>query len=850
MKRSAWRRIPGNWNFVLRIFARRPEDDVDAELRFHFDDIGHRIVRRQRRAEWWEDAAQSLRITLRGLRRSPGFLVMSILSLGVGIGLSTATFAYVEASMNPKLPYADPARLRSVTLEVARWQHKPEANDLIAILRDLPSVEAVTELEYETHKELRGNGLSGRADISRFAPNFFEVTGLRPLLGRWPRADESRAGNVAVVSAYVWSHGFRNRPEIGDAHIILDGVTMPIVGVLPRAVYLGSSVWIPYSPQAWVDSARDATWNRLFIRLKKGVPRAALDGQLAAAAARLKSVTDTRPGGRRFVLSLNSYYFAGHRPDDREITLIGVALGILLIGATNVAALALARSHARRRDVALRVALGASRAVIVRELLTEVGVISALGAVCGGAFSAALIGVLTYMTPENLMGDYGLRLPVLTPNIFIYVFIGLIASIAIAGGVPAWRASQVDPADPLKDNAGTTTGRARSEFRFLLIGELALAMALITITTLLLVSTNNLAAFDFGFDLRRLVEARVSYALPPVDKRHPVDSLLYYASALARVRATPGVAMATTFMPAAVGAKEIISRPKYGAEHTLEPDGGYYDVGPDAFRTLAIPILEGHDFTEGDRVSGDKVILAERAAKALFPRKNAIGSTIKIGGVASKYPWMRVIGVVPDIRIYATDRAGPETFVSTRDAVTQGNLAIVIRPAAMDPQFMNAVDRALAGALPPNSSVLIHPMSESFERQVEVTRFFTRTLTFIGVCALLLAVLGLFSVLSFTVGRRMREFAVRLALGATPRQVLMVVMKDGFETALGGTAIGALLSFWASAGLSGMFFGMTITDPIALIIAEAALLLAATVASLVPGMRATKADPMDVLRAI
>jgi putative ABC transport system permease protein len=454
------------------------------------------------------------------------------------------------------------------------------------------------------------------------------------------------------------------------------------------------------------------------------------------------------------------------------------------------------------------------------------------------------------MTPENLITDYGMRLPVLTPSVFMYVCIGLVVSIAIAGGIPAWRASQVNPADPLKDNAGTTTGRARSEFRFLLIGELALAMALITITTLLLVSTNNLAAFDFGFDFRRLIEARVSFARPPIDKRRPVDSLSYYTSALARVRSTPGVAMATTFMPSPIGAGKIVSRPTYGAEHTREPNGGFYDVGPDAFRTLGIPMLEGRDFTEGDRVTGDKVILAERSARVLFPRKNAIGSTIKIGGVESRYPWMRVIGVVRDVRIYATDRAGPETFVSTRDAVTQGNLAIVIRPAVTDPQIMTAVDRALAGALPANSSVYIHPMAESFELKVERTRFFTRTLTFIGVCALLLAVLGLFSVLSFTVGRRMREFAVRVALGATPRQVLMVVLKDGLETALGGTAIGALLSFWASAGLSGIFFGMTITDPFALIIAEAALLLAATVASLVPGMRASKADPMDVLRAI
>jgi putative ABC transport system permease protein len=810
-------------------------------------------------ASWSEyvtaDAARDLRIAVRGLRRSPGFLIMSVLSLGVGIGLSTATFEYVEASVNPKLPYADPATLRTVRLDLGRWQHKPEARDMIAVIRDLPAVEAVTELNFEDRKGVRVNGYSGlQASITRFAPNYFDVTGLRPLVGRWPRADETLNGGVAVVSANIWQHGFHNRAEIGDAHVVIDGVAVPIVGVVPPRVYMNLEVGLPYRPATFLDSARDVTWNRLIVRLKKGVTKQALNEQLATAAARLKSMTDTRPGGRPFVLSFDDYYFAGHRLGERAITLIGVALGILLIGATNVAALALARAQARRRDVALRVALGASRGAIVREVLTEIGVVSALGAVCGAAFSAALIGVLTYMTPRTLLGTvadaYGIRLPELTPAIFMYVLAGLIVSTVIAGALPAWRASQIDPADPLKDNAGTTTGRAKSEFRLLLVSELAIAMVLVTITSLLLISTKNLAAFDFGFDFRRLVETRVSFTIPPSDTRHPVDSISYYNVALSRVRATPGVAMATTFMPSPVGAKQILSQPTSGAAHVREPNGGFYDVGPGAFQTLGITIVEGRDFTEGDRASGDKVILAERSARILFPNKDAIGSMIKIGGVESKYPWMRVIGIVRDFRIYATDRGGPETFLSTRDAVIAGKFTIVTRPSGTDPQLVTALDRTLGGALPVSSAVYTHPMAEAFETQVAVTRFFTRTLTFIGVCALTLAVLGLFSVLSFTVGRRMREFAVRVALGATPRQVLMVVMQDGFETALAGTAIGAVLSFWASAGLSGMFFGMTITDPVALMIAEVALLLAAAGASIVPSVRATKADPMDVLRAI
>ncbi|MFI5230411.1 MAG: ABC transporter permease, partial [Gemmatimonadales bacterium] len=570
---------------------------------------------------------RDLRYAARGLRRGRSFFALSVFSLGIGIGLSTATFAYVEASLNPKLPYADAAQLTFAQLDVARWQRSPRQRDLIDAIRALPFVEGVTQLNYETRKELRGNGLGGRPNVSRFALNFFEVTGVRPQLGRWPTADEARVGSAAVVSANLWSRGFLNRGQIGDAHLTVDGLTVPIVGVLPRDMFLGTDVWIPYPSDTFLDSAGIGGAPAI-VRLRKGVTRAAINGQLATAAARLQAMYVADPRGRPYLLSLHSYLFAGQRPGEKELSLIGLALGILLIAASNVAALALARAYARRRDLALRIALGASRAAIARELFGEIGVISVFGALLGAACSIALIGMLTLMTPAELLGNgavYGVRLPVLTPHLFIYVLIGLIVSVAIAGGIPAWRASHVDPAGPLKDNAGTTTGRTKSEFRILLVGELAVAMTLITVTSLLLLSARNLASFDFGFDLRKPVEARVSFVLP--DDRPPTAER-NYASALARARATPGVAMASTFMPTGFIARTIVSRPSRGADHTIEPDGQIYDAGPDAFRTLGITMLEGRDFTDGDRASGDAVSLAERAARGLFPRRKAIGSTL------------------------------------------------------------------------------------------------------------------------------------------------------------------------------------------------------------------------------
>ncbi len=801
---------------------------------------------------------EKLAIATRTLRRSPGFFAMSVISLGVGIGLSTATFAYVDSTLNQKLPFADAAQLRWANFQFGIRGRRAPTRDQIAVLSDVPSFEGVATMAINFRPKLRVNGLTPDIPgIVRFGPNFFEVLMARPQLGRLPNDEEIRSGAAALVSEQLWSHAFHNRPEIGDAHLTVDNANVPIVGVLQSEFrYLGNTdVWIPAASVDGVVAVEDdhGAYVRSVVRLRHGVPKATANAQLLVAAAQLQEKY-TGAGALPNKLTLQSYGFTPFGISSQQLIIVGLAIGILLIAASNVAALTLARALTRRRDLALRVALGASRAAIAREIVAEVGVISIFGAVVGAAFGASLIGVLRHMITEDLISQgWGIRQPELRLSLFVYVALGLFVSIAISGGVPAWRASQLDPSSTLKDNAGTTTGRARSDFRVLVIGELAIAMVLVMLTSLLTMSTTKMATFDFGFDYRKLVEARITFGLRngmKGDTATTADRLAYYASVLARARSTPGVAAATTFAPATIGAKQIISRPTFGMDQMLEPKGGYVDVGPDGFRTLGIAILEGRDFSEGDRLSGDAVILAERASRALFPRRNAVGSKIKIGGDGSKYPWMRVIGVVRDVQLGPLARQpDPEIFVSTLDVAKRGDLTVIVRPAGVDPQLATNLERSLTGALPANSSISVQQMAHSFNGQVARTAFYTRTFTFIGVCALALAIGGLFSVLSFTVGVRMREFAVRVALGASPRQVLVVVMKNAFEFAVGGTAIGALLSFWASEGVKGMFYGILITDPVALIIAECVLLAAAMAASIIPALRATKADPIEVLRA-
>lgn len=812
-------------------------------------DIGHRMAQRRRRADWWEIATQNLRFAVRGLRRSPGFAGVAVLSLAIGIGLSTATFAIVDSMLNPKIPIANVDRLFQVKLRFGNQRNPPPPREEVRALAALPGVERVGVMAASGNRgTIVANGRQSFPALMRYTPDLFATIGVKTVMGRFPSDDEVRAQSAVVLSNGLWHSMFPKRASLEGALITINDQDYAVVGVLPAGVesLTYSAIWLPAA------SADDlaGTWSRwVIVRLRAASDSIRIRPQLATVASNFTAEYVTPPAP---AYELRLYGLRPKPPNLRDnelaLLLVGIAVGVLAISCTNVSALALARGLARRRDYALRIALGASRFAIGGAVISEVAILGVFGAAVGFLLAIALIGAVTHMVPEDLTLR-GFFIPALTPRVFAMTTLTLLAGILVAGGIPAWRASRANPSDPLKDNAGTTTGRARSEFKVLVIGELSVAMVLLMLASLLTLSTRNLMNYDFGFDARGLERALIAF--PGTKDSLATDTKeAALRSSLRAVSDMDGVAAVSTVGGARLDNDMVTSDLGRGSE-PLILRGGYVEAGPQFFATIGAPPLSGRDFAAGDRERG-AVILSNRAAKLLFPHGDALGRMVKLGGERSTKPWLQVIGIARDIKMNLSPdpdaTADTTVYASTPDRSPNFSY-LVLRPNGKTATLNVDIARKLRDGLPPHTISGVQPFAGSYDSMIRRQQFYERVFSFLSGASVLLAAAGLFSVMSYTVGRRLREFAVRQALGASPIGVLRLVMRSAFELALGGTAFGALLSFWASAGVSSVLFGVKNTDPVSLIVAEGTLLAVTMVASLVPAIRAMRADPVEVLRA-
>ncbi len=784
--------------------------------------------------------------TLRTLRRSPGFVGVAALSLALGLGLTTATYAIMDSMMHPRIALEDVDRLFTERLRLGDQRHPPPIAERMQALRSLPGIERVGVMASQQRRVVV-NGVDHYEFLSRMTPDFFAALGVRAKLGRLPTAEEARMENAVVLTAFAWRQLFPQQTTLEGAAITMDDRLYPVVGVLPVGIerMIQGGIWLPFTSQVEIDQLRSPM---ILVKLRRGMDSIAIRPQLATIAAHF-TADYASPGMPPYELRL--YGVRPTSPDlrDNELALlmVGIAIGVLAIACANVAALSLARGLTRRRDHALRIALGASRLAIGGEVLSEVSVIAVLGVAGGLLLAVALVGVLTHIVPEELTWR-GYFLPELNVRVFALTALTLLAGIAIAGGIPAWRASRANPSDPLKDNAGTTTGRSRMEFKVLVIGELAISMALLMLASLMTLSTQNILHYEFGYDAKRLLGASV-YLTRLHDTLTEARRAEILDASVARVRGMAGVVSVSTETGGSPDGGQVISDVGHEADPLFLKR--YIEVGAGFFSTLGISVIEGRDFSEGDRAIG-AVVLSQSAARLLFPPGRALGRMVKLGGERSPRPWLQVIGVAHDVRLGLSPDpdAGADTLIYASTANRSLDYeTIVIRPERPDPALNLAILGALRDGLPPRSQADVRSFIGYYDQMVRMQVFYDRLFSFLGIASLLLGAAGLFSVMSYAVGQRLREFAVRQALGATPRDVLRLVLRGALELALGGTAIGALLSFWASAGVSAALFGVKNTDPVSLVVAEGTLLLVTMLASLVPAIRAMRADPVEVLRA-
>ncbi len=700
--------------------------------------------------------------TSRSLRRAPGFVAIATLSLGAALGMSTAVFAFIDAMRHPDSPFRDAAQLYEVRI-FGNARLSPSAQEVRDVLAGISGIARVANMSF-TYDDVEAGESVNKVPVAHERPGFFDVLQPKLHFGHLPSAEEAQSASVAVVSDEFWRAHFGTKTELRGAQITIDDRPYAIVGVMAAnsEVALGTSVWIPD-----VDgSARG--YGVPYARLKPDAQLAQVQAQLATAMQRL-SLAYVHPGERPFAASFVSLEANPLALRDFHKAMIAAAVCVLLIACANVAALMLARGTVRRRDYALRLALGASRGDIAREVLVEVAALALIGCVGGAVIATWVVGLMTASMPAE-MKWLGFVTPQWSPRVLGASALAVFAAVAVAGGVPAWRASRTDPAGTLKEGSGGSTGRSRTQFRWLVVAELAMSMALLVGASLMLKSVLLMARYDFGVDTSRLTTAHAySYGLPRTAA--PADYAQVGQQALARLRATPGVETA------AVVSSCVFDHPMVTTDRTVEGAQAAtlpqcLNVSSEYLGTVGYTIVAGRDFEDGDALGAGAAILDERTAHALFPHDNPIGRTLKLGNLASRKAWLPIVGVVrsKSVGFNPFPERGADTsqtmFVSVPDS-TRDTHDFVIRSAVGARTVRVAVAHALRDVIPRRAFIYIAPWTDSYDHELAEERFLTIVFSLLGATSLLLGAAGLFSVISYITGQRMREFAVRVALGAT-----------------------------------------------------------------------------------
>lgn len=786
----------------------------------------------------------SLRYALRSLKKSPGFVTIAVLALGVGLGMSTTMFAVMDAVLNPHVAYREPQELFTINWWFGRRQPMNQ-RELYTYLRDnTRSFQGIVSIEtFEATLEI--NGSREPTYARRVGWRYFDITGFRAMRGRVLSSSDN--DDVAMVSEDMWKRLFGNRRDIAGATMLMNGRSVGIVGVLPKGSGNGS-VWVPLPANAPL-AGGERVWGRPLVRLRSGVSREDADREIKALA---RTLTE-RFGARDAPFSFELYPVVENREEIRDIhkAMVGSALAVLLIACVNLAHLMMARSLAKRRELALRMALGASRAIVVRQLFLECAIVTVAGALLGALLTIWGADILRNRIPREVSW-IGFVQPQLSWRVFAAAAMAAALSAVLFGLLPALRVvMNVNLDDPLKDDSGTTTGRVRYRYNPLVVAEVGLALVLMMGGGLLLRTVYQLRSDPITGDLRNVYSGWIQ---GPERQRGgaPRDTTLRGPTREALLTAalsTPGV----------VNAAVLASRGTEGMAVTAEMSGDSNRtiplrflpaVSPTYFTVLGLPVLKGRGIEPGDEFGNGVVVIDALAASLLYPNQEAVGRMLKLGGPMTNAPWVRIVGIVRSPRVLEEDMGRysqqARVYASITGDARPGQM--VIRTSGADPGVaakLSVKMRELSGV----SGAFFYPYN--FQRQSEITSrgFLAKVFVGMGAVALALAGLGLYGVLAYSVGRRMREFAVRLALGCEPKALRRMVLHDGFVMLLAGIGVGAFFALAASRWLDSVLIAVLPSDVISLVACELLLFTVGLAAALAPARRAAKANPLEILRA-
>ncbi len=807
-----------------------------------------------------ETLFKDIRYGLRSLWKRPGFTAVALITLALGIGANTTVFSLLDAVMLRPLPISNPEQMVEIATRTSGGGLHPDFSyPLYAALRDSsPEFEGMIAYA-DTSFGLSAGDRTERLNGEFVSANYFEVLGLRPAIGSAFSPDHERTGAlpVAVISYALWNKRFAGSADALQKTIALNGRPFSVIGVAPRnfsGIMRGitEDVWITLPHVAELESSPDrmnsrtTSWLALAGRLK---PQFTIPQAQVLLSQRLPAGFEQARGSGNWDVVLtkaaggNEQYVAELA---RPLTIIFVAVGLILaIACANIAGLMLARAQTRSKEIGVRLALGASRWRIARQLLTE-SVLLALG---GGAlgllvafWTSDLSSSLRSTTAGALTLDGGLNTRVLIFNLGVSLL-----TVMLFGVAPALKATRFNLVSTLKDSVQRTVERRRglpSARSVLVVTQVTLSLVLLVGAGLFIRSLRNLRSIDTGFRNENVLAMSLAMELQGLDKDQGRN---FYAAALESLSSLPGVqsvSMASA-LPLAAGGMRLqrpagLTRPAVNEPISID----IVRIAPRFLETIGLPLLRGRDFQSLDtEQSAPTIIVNETMAAKFWPGENPLGRTFSDGDTS-----FEVVGVARDTK-YRNLREPPRmTMYRPLTQFYSPNINLLVRTRSDTTAMLPAIQNRLRSLEPGIAVFNVRTLNEHVDRSLYVERVQSFLLSLFGLLALLLTGVGIYGVVAFTVSQRTRELGIRMALGAQKRDVLKLILRRGLTLAAWGTGLGLIGSFWLARLLSNQLYGITPHDPATFAAVSLVVVAIVLLASFIPARRATKVDPMVALR--
>ena len=798
-----------------------------------------------------DSLVKDIRYGARMLVRKPGFTIIAVLTLALGIAATTATFTVVDAVLLRKLPVADPDRVVVIHNQLPKLNLPRTAVSALHYLDYSRQTDAFasTAALVTRNFNLTGVSLPERLQAGRVTATFFPTLGINPVAGRFFTPEEDRTGNerVVVLSTALWKRLYSSNPAVFNGSIQLEGNNYQIVGVAPEDIqelYPNIEFWVPmaFTERELSEERRLSLAYQMVARLQPGTTIERAQVIMSAVA---KDVASSDPDFNIEVRSLADEYVSDVRRP--LFVLLCAVIAVLLISCANVANLLLARATVRGHEIAVRAALGARRSRIIRQLLTESLLIALIGGALGMLLAVWGTKALLALAPSDLPRLSAVQVDL---RILLLSFGASLACGVIFGLVPALAASKTDLVTSLKESDRTDSAGATRQWlrRTFVVAEVAIALVLLVSAGLLVRSFGKLLDVKPGFDPHNVLTVRLSLPGAQYDKATKVAA--FYDNVIARVSALPGVVHAgaayqTPFTPGADNSTFFIRG--YTGEATPHADYAY--VSSDYFATIGLPILKGRGFQPSDMRAGNYfapnsvAIVDEELAKRFWPNGDALGGGISWGG--NDGPWATIVGICATAHLHDLTEQSKGTFYLPAYV---GLSTLAVRTTG-DPRPLTAAIREQVLAVDPNQPIYdVKTMDERVAVTLETRRFAVVLLGIFGVLGLLLAAIGLYGVLAFAVSQRTREIGIHMALGAGARDVLLMVIKQGMSLVLVGVVIGVAGAYAVTRTIRSLLFEVGTTDPLTFVAVLLLLVAVGFIACYVPARRATKVDPLEALR--